>query len=114
MATLLRTCAATLLILAIWQGIIWATDLPKFLLPSPVQVLSALWSNKESIAWHASVTTSEVLLGLLLGAALGAITAIQLAASPMARYFIKPILVLTQALPVFALAPILTLWLGYG
>ncbi len=37
-----------------------------------------------------------------------------MAVSPAARSLIRPALVLTQALPVFALAPILTLWLGYG
>ena len=37
-----------------------------------------------------------------------------MATSPFARQFLRPVLVLTQALPVFALAPILTLWLGYG
>jgi putative hydroxymethylpyrimidine transport system permease protein len=34
--------------------------------------------------------------------------------SASARLFLRPILVFSQALPVFALAPILTLWLGYG
>ena len=37
-----------------------------------------------------------------------------LAASPFARGILRPMLVFSQAIPVFALAPILTLWLGYG
>ncbi|MFT4784675.1 MAG: putative hydroxymethylpyrimidine transport system permease protein [Paracoccaceae bacterium] len=114
MGGLLRILAATGLILGLWQGVILATDLPSFLLPSPAKVAATLWNSRESIAWHASVTLAEVVIGLALGATLGVITAIQLAASPVARYLLKPILVLTQALPVFALAPILTLWLGYG
>src|SRR5690606_8127502 len=56
----------------------------------------------------------EVLAGLGLGAALGFVSAILLAASPLARSLLRPMLVFSQAVPVFALAPILTLWLGYG
>ena len=51
---------------------------------------------------------------LVLGACLGALSAIALAASPMARALIRPMLVFSQAVPGFALAPILTLWLGFG
>jgi putative hydroxymethylpyrimidine transport system permease protein len=57
---------------------------------------------------------SEVLIGIAIGAFLGMATAIQLAISPSARAVVRPILVFSQAVPVFALAPILTLWLGYG
>ena len=48
------------------------------------------------------------------GTLLGIATALNLAVSPAARYLIRPALVATQSLPVFALAPILTLWLGFG
>jgi putative hydroxymethylpyrimidine transport system permease protein len=45
---------------------------------------------------------------------LGAISAIGLSASRNVRDLLKPILVFSQAVPVFALAPLLTLWFGYG
>ena len=45
---------------------------------------------------------------------MGIATALQLEMSPTARLFLRPILVFSQAIPVFALAPVLTLWLGYG
>lgn len=100
--------------LAVWQGIVWFTDARPFILPGPMRVAEAWWANRALIAEHAMVTALEVLIGLAIGTVLGIITAIQLAASPIARALMRPILVFTQALPVFALAPILTLWLGYG
>ena len=60
------------------------------------------------------MTSAEILLGLALGAGLGFGSAILLAASPLARTILRPVLVFSQAVPVFALAPILTLWMGYG
>lgn len=105
---------ATLFALSLWQGIVWLTDVRPFILPGPMRVATAWWENRALIGEHALITGLEVLIGLAIGAILGILTAIQLAASPKARVLMRPILVFTQALPVFALAPILTLWLGYG
>ncbi|MBM7068554.1 ABC transporter permease [Actibacterium sp. 188UL27-1] len=111
---MIRGVISAITILLIWQAIVVLSGWPPFILPGPLRVLEALWANLPSISYHASITLSEVLIGLVLGALLGALTAIQLAASPVARYIVQPILVVTQGLPVFALAPILTLWLGFG
>jgi putative hydroxymethylpyrimidine transport system permease protein len=100
--------------LALWQTIVTVADLPRFILPGPILVAETWWSHRWIIAEHTLVTASEVVLGLLIGISLGIVTAIQLASSRAARVVVQPILVFTQALPVFALAPILTLWLGFG
>ena len=114
LAPVLAPVLATVLALAIWQAIVSIGELPPFILPGPLRVAEALWVNRVVIAENAVVTIGEVLVGLALGAALGAATAVQLAASPGARALVRPILVFTQAVPVFALAPVLTLWFGYG
>ncbi|XDZ70870.1 ABC transporter permease [Alphaproteobacteria bacterium LSUCC0744] len=110
----LRVAGVTALILLLWHFLVLATGLPAFILPSPARVVTALFSNLELIGHHASVTMAEVMIGLLLGTLLGVVTAISLAMSPLARLVVRPMMVLSQALPVFALAPVLTLWLGYG
>lgn len=106
--------ASALLGIAIWQTIVWIGDLPKFILPGPGLVAETLWKSRVTISENALVTLIEVLVGLGLGAVLGGLSAIGLAASPVARALVRPMLVFSQAVPVFALAPILTLWLGYG
>jgi len=105
---------AAFLGLAIWQACVWLTGAPHFILPSPARVAMAAYDNFGLIFEHALVTSVEVVLGLLLGIALGVVTAIHLALSPLARRIFMPLLIFTQAVPVFAIAPILTLWLGYG
>ncbi|SFR19654.1 ABC transporter permease [Poseidonocella sedimentorum] len=106
--------AAALLALALWQAVIWATGAPRFILPPPLLVAQTIWTSRALLAEHAAITMAEVLIGLSLGAALGFVSAIALAASPLARALVRPMLVFSQAVPVFALAPILTLWLGFG
>ncbi|WP_350334377.1 ABC transporter permease [Coralliovum pocilloporae] len=105
---------AAVFAITVWQAIVSLTDLPRFILPGPLLVAETWWFHREVIAEHTLITAIEVLIGLALGALLGIVTAIQLATSKAARLLVRPILVFTQALPVFALAPILTLWLGYG
>lgn len=105
---------AMVVLVAVWQLVIWITGVPKFILPKPLSVAETLWSSRALIWEHAQVTIIEVLLGIALGALLGIGTAIQLASSANARAILRPILVFSQAVPVFALAPLLTLWFGYG
>lgn len=112
--TRLGPLASILLALGLWQAVVVLGDLPPFILPGPVRVAEAFWANRALIAQNALVTIAEVLLALALGALLGAGTAIGLAGSAVARQLAQPILVFSQAVPVFALAPLLTLWFGYG
>ncbi len=114
MIRLMRFAAVSASLILLWHLLVVMTGLPPFILPGPMRVAAALTGNIELIGHHALVTIAEVLLGLGLGSLLGAMTAIGLAISPMARTLLRPMMVISQALPVFALAPLLTLWLGYG
>ncbi|WP_417790003.1 ABC transporter permease [Terasakiella pusilla] len=108
------SAAAVLSVLLIWQTIIWFAEPPRYILPAPVAVFLSFIDNVDLIFEHALVTLTEVFLGLLIGISFGVATALHLETSKSARLFVRPLLVFSQALPVFALAPVLTLWLGYG
>ena len=114
MKTWLAGVVSAALLVAIWQGLVMVTGWPKFILPGPVLVAETVWESRALLVEHALYTITEVLIGLALGAVLGGLSAIGLAASTIARALVRPMLVFSQAIPVFALAPILTLWLGYG
>ncbi|MEB3416957.1 ABC transporter permease [Salipiger marinus] len=112
--TALRLFLPVMLALALWQGAVTLLAMPPFILPDPLRVAGTLWTSRALLADHAMVTLTEVLAGLALGAGLGWISAVGLALSPGAARLLRPLLVFSQAVPVFALAPILTLWFGYG
>ena len=101
-------------VLLLWQGLIWLGGIPPFLLPSPAAVADALWLNRAEIARNAGFTLLEVMLGFTLGAGLGAALAVAMGFSARLTGILRPILTFSQTIPVFALAPILTLWLGFG
>ena len=97
-----------------WELVVRGTGVPPFILPGPAAVGAALVDRAPHLVEHALVTGGEILAGLLIATALGGLTGLALAASAPARRWLLPVLVVSQALPVFALAPILVLWFGYG
>ncbi len=101
-------------LLVLWQLAVWLSDIPPFLLPGPGAVLEVLWTRYETLAGHTLITVGEILLGLVFGTALGATSALVMAYFRPARAWLMPVLVVSQAVPVFALAPVLVLWFGYG
>ena len=106
--------AAALAAVGLWQAVVWIFGMPGFILPGPAAVAAQMWHSRGIIAGHAWVTILEIAAGLAFGSALGAASAIGLAASPAARALVRPMMVFSQAIPVFALAPVLTLWFGFG
>jgi putative hydroxymethylpyrimidine transport system permease protein len=110
----LRPAVIFLGLLLLWQAVVWLTAVPPFILPGPLPVSLAFFAQFGSLMHHASVTLSEMLLGLAFGVLLGGAAALTLAGVQQIRPWLLPLLVVSQAIPVFALAPVLVLWLGYG
>ncbi|MEN5015104.1 ABC transporter permease [Erwinia sp. Eh17-17] len=100
------------LILLWWLATL--SDIPAFLLPSPAAVATALWQGRAFLAYHSLITASEVLTGLVLGVLLGSLLAILMIFSPRLQRWLMPLVLTSQAIPVFALAPLLVLWFGFG
>jgi len=100
-------------LVCIWQLVVSLSGVPDFILPPPLEVAQALVVDAALLAEHAATTLAEILLGLAAGVTLGAATAIAMASWRPARDWILPVIVASQAVPVFALAPILVLWLGF-
>jgi putative hydroxymethylpyrimidine transport system permease protein len=114
MRRLRHIAITTLVLLGGWQGAVWLTGVEAYILPGPWPVLLSWLTNFEELVGHAGVTTLEILLGLALGSLLGVGTALAIGASRVTRRWLLPLLVISQAIPVFAIAPLLLLWLGYG
>ncbi len=113
-AALLRGLVLAAGLIAVWQTIVWLTGAPHYILPGPLPVFQALAANVSLLAQHTLTTAAEILLGLALGTILGTASAMAMDYAATVRRWLMPVLVVSQAVPVFALAPVLVLWLGYG
>ena len=104
----------TALLLLLWQSAVNLLDLPHYMLPAPSSVLKQLQIHYLLLWQHAQITLLEIIIGLALGFLLGLSSALFLSLSAPISAFLMPLLVISQAIPVFAIAPLLVLWFGYG
>ena len=108
---------AALLLLAglgAWEAIVRAGLVDDLILPAPTQVLDSLWTDRGLLASDLWVTGYEVLIGLAAAIALGAVLAVAMHLSPLARRALRPLVIGSQAIPIPVVAPLIVLVLGFG
>lgn len=103
-----------ILLLLFWQGLVLVFHLQEYILPAPKNVFLTFIHSWKSLIYNASITLTETILGLGFGALSGCIVAILLMMIRPLKLFLLPLILISQALPVFAVAPLLVLWLGFG
>lgn len=102
------------LLLLVWQGAGYLKLLPKFILPTPLEILNAFVRDSEFLLYHSWSTLKVALLGLFLGVVIAIFLAIVMDSWKWLNDLIYPLMVIIQTIPTIAMAPILVLWLGYG
>ena len=103
-----------LALLAVWEGSVRLFDLPYYILPPPSRIATTFVSHFSSLLHHAAVTLAEIVLGLFLGGVGGFGLALAVFYSPVLERALYPLIIASQMIPVFAIAPLLIVWMGYG
>ncbi len=101
-------------ILALWEGVVHFFAIPIFILPPPSSIFITAFIKAPLILPHAATTFLEIILGIFLALCTAVPLAIVMFAKPELEKGLAPFLVASQAVPVFAIAPLLVVWLGYG
>lgn len=95
-----------------WELLSW--QYPPALLPSPLEVINAMWA-KSSLLLEATASTALAAACGLLASSLGGIGGAMLfERSRWMERALYPYAVLLQTVPIVAIAPLLVVWLGYG
>lgn len=105
---------AVVALLAVWQGACSLGLVPNFMLPSPVQVVTALVADFPLLLSHMWTTLSEAAFGLVIGVAVGFVFAVLMDKFETFYLAFDPLLTVSQTIPTVAIAPLLVLWFGYG
>lgn len=98
----------------LWQLAVDIGDISPWLLPSPLAIIQEAVRVWPRLMDHTQATVQLTLLGFLGGTAAGFVLAALLHLIPGTRTALYPLLVLSQNVPVVAVGPLLTIWLGYG
>jgi len=104
------------LVLVVWEAAVRFFEVPQFILPAPSNVFIAFYRGFESSLYldHIWVTVGETLLGFVLGTTLAFVLGTVIALSRPVEYFLYPFVVMFQAMPKVALAPLIIVWFGLG
>ncbi|MGI9380363.1 MAG: ABC transporter permease [Methyloligellaceae bacterium] len=97
-----------------WQAIVSLLSIPHFILPGPLLVFRELATSPELYLKHGIITATEILSALVIGLLLGFAAGVAIWKSAKVERWIWPLLLVSQAIPVFAIAPLLVVWFGYG
>jgi NitT/TauT family transport system permease protein len=100
--------------LVVWEVLWRVFKVPLFVVPLPSGILLETWQWRAHLLAHGWVTLYETLLGFLLSVVVGTPLAVALVYSPLMRSALYPLLIVTQAVPKVAVAPVLLLLLGAG
>ncbi|MGK2936996.1 MAG: ABC transporter permease [Solirubrobacteraceae bacterium] len=101
------------LVVALWALVKIVTDVPDSSLPAPGHVLEALWDERELLWDNAWVTILEILVGFSAAIMLGTGLAMAIHANRAVERAVYPWLVVSQMVPVVAVAPIFVIWTGF-
>jgi ABC-type nitrate/sulfonate/bicarbonate transport system permease component len=112
-ARILLPLAVATVVLGGWQLYVALSGINEILLPPPTKVASALWSNRSLLATDAWVTIREIVYGFLLAVAFGVGLAMLIHSSRTMERALYPWLVVSQMVPIPAVAPIFVLWTGF-
>lgn len=88
--------------------------LESYVVASPAEIAESLWQSRSLLAENAWVTLREMLLGLGLSLVVGVGLAYAMHLSGVVRDTLNPLIVVSQTIPILAIAPILIIWLGFG
>lgn len=96
----------------------WNFERP--VMPAPHQIISEMWNTMvlvapwkvKSLVFHCWVTLSSTLLGFVLGVALGIGLAVAIVHSTLLNKALMPWIIISQTIPILAIAPMIIVVLG--
>ena len=103
-----------LLVLLVWQ--LLSLRYPEFILPGPVVVARRFFEaiGQNRLLFHAAITMSEAVPGLLAGTLGAFVVGYPVAKLRIADRILSPLIVASQGVPFVAVAPLLFIWFGSG
>jgi len=101
-------------ILGLWEWGVRIFHIPFYILPAPSRIAMLLVTERTLLAGEAAVTLLEIFIGFGIAFVMGIALALLIFSSRTVERAVYPLVIASQTVPVFAIAPLLIVWLGYG
>jgi NitT/TauT family transport system permease protein len=102
--------AVGLAFLALWEAIVRIEAIPPYILPGPIAIAAALWSDGASLLGALLVTLRITFAALAAAAVLGGALALLFSRSRLLELSLFPYAVILQVTPIVAIAPLIIIW----
>ena len=113
-ARILPPLALFAFVLAGWEIAVRAFGIPFYILPAPSRIAGVLVADRALLLGEAAVTLGEVMVGFAIAFIVGVMLALAIFSSRPVERAVYPLVIASQTVPVFAIAPLLVVWFGYG
>jgi NitT/TauT family transport system permease protein len=100
-------------VIGLWEGLVAAYQIPRFVLPPPSAIWQALIDDFPSLMGSLWTTLRITLLAFLLALVSGVALAIAFSQSRIVEMALYPYAVILQVTPVVAIAPLIIIWVGF-
>lgn len=114
---LARTGPAAIAICAVllaWQLCADLSGISSTTLPSPLRIAEQAWVNRRALWENALPTVRATLLGFCCSLTVAFLLSILMDFSRALRRALFPVFIISQTLPLVAIAPLVVLWFGFG
>ncbi|MGL5085253.1 MAG: ABC transporter permease [Clostridium sp.] len=102
------------MLLLFWEMVINLGGIEKYIMPAPSDVAKTLINDFDVMLPHILVTLYEGIVGFIVAIILSVILAIIMDMVPIIKVAVYPVLVISQTVPIIALAPLFIIWFGFG
>lgn len=113
-ATILPVLLLLIVCVGGWEAYVKLSGVNSVIVPGPGQVAKAWWTNRSTLGSDLLVTLREIVYGFVVGFLVGMITGIAIVYSRLLERMLYPVVIASQVIPVFAIAPLLIIWFGFG
>ncbi len=110
----LSTLIALVALLGLWEAACALFAVEPTTLPAPSDAWHAFVDHHAVLLPALQTTATEAVVGLLVALLVGGLLGLAIASLRPVRATLQPVLVISQTIPVIALAPLLVTWLGFG
>ncbi|MDF1607558.1 ABC transporter permease [Hoeflea sp. YIM 152468] len=110
----LPTLLSVLSALAVWELYVRLSGISALVLPAPSRVAGQIVAHRELLWANTLPTLQATLTGFAFSVSVAFVLSLLIDFLPRLRRAVFPVLVISQTLPLVAIAPLVVLWFGFG
>jgi NitT/TauT family transport system permease protein len=103
-----------LLVILLWHLMVQVLEIPRYILPKPALVVERIWIDRWMLLENLRTTMLSAVIGFVIGVTVALALGTLFIYSKTVERALTPWAIIIKTIPALAIAPLLTIWLGFG